>query len=504
MGGVGADARVSAPMDPRTPVLVGTAQVSNSDGDAEPINLMTTVAEQALADTGSASIRDRISSVRVVRGIWPYQDPATLVADRLGLTDVSTAITQIGGNEAFDLLTASARSISEGTLDAVVICSAEAMRTRRRDRAAGNDTRYVTESPDASPDIVFGKVREMTSDAQNAVGLFSAVGFYAMAETALRHRRGESPSEHLDRVSALWATGSEVASRNPNAWLSDVRTASDVGTITQRNRMVSSPYRKLMTSNLNVDQAAAVVLCSAEVAAAAGVPRDRWVFPLAGTGASDHWELHERWALDESPAMRIAGQRALELGGVTIEEVDLLDLYSCFPAAVQVGQRELGIDPDRPFTITGAMTFAGGPFNSYCMHSLARSIELLRAGDGSLALLTGNGGYFTKHSYALLGSSPSGHPYGADRPQEQVDALPRRKAATSIPMTAELETCTVMYDREGEPEKAIIAALDADGSRTFANCIERQILEDLVARDACGDTVNIDPSGDVPIVVEVV
>ena len=490
-------------MDPRTPVLIGAAQISDRKGDSEPIDLMATVSDTALADTGSAAIRDRISSVRVVRGIWPYQDPGTLVAERLGLTGASTAITQIGGNETFDMVTASAQSISEGSLDAVLICSAEAMRTRRRDHSAGNKTRYLTEAPDASPDSVFGEVKGMTTDSQNAVGLFTAVGFYAMVETAMRHRRGESPSEHLDRMSALWASGSEVASQNPNAWLSDVRSASDVATITSRNRMVSSPYRKLMTSNVDVDQAAAVVMCSAEVAEAAGVSRDRWVFPLAGTGASDHWELNERWALDESPAMRIAGKRALELGGVTIDEVDLLDLYSCFPAAVQVAQRELGIDSSRPFTITGAMTFAGGPFNSYCMHALARSVELLRAGDGSVALLTGNGGYFTKHSYALVGSSPSGRPYGTDRPQAQVDKLQRRKVPASIPTAAELETYTVMYDRDGEPERAIISVLDSDGCRTFANSFEPEILEDLAARDACGNPVTIEPSGDVPIVVSV-
>ena len=36
------------------------------------------------------------------------------------------------------------------------------------------------------------------------------------------------------------------------------------------NRPVASPYPKLMTSNLNVDQGGAVVMCSADVAEQAG------------------------------------------------------------------------------------------------------------------------------------------------------------------------------------------------------------------------------------------
>jgi hypothetical protein len=60
-----------------------------------------------------------------------------------------------------------------------------------------------------------------------------------------------------------------------------------------------------------------------------------------------------------------------------------------------------------------------------------------------------------------------------------------------------------MYDREGEPERAIISVLDSGGCRTLANSSEPRMLENLAARDACGNLVTIDPSGDVPIVVSV-
>ena len=37
--------------------------------------------------------------------------------------------------------------------------------------------------------------------------------------------------------------------------------------------------------------------------------------------------------------MRAGGRRALELAGVGIDDVDIIDLYSCFPSAVQLGAR---------------------------------------------------------------------------------------------------------------------------------------------------------------------
>lgn len=502
-------------MDPRTPVLIGTAQLNDRSGSAEPVECMARVAEAALADTHAVSMRERIESIRVVGGIWPYTDPGYEVADRLGLAvdgddRVTTTMTPIGGNEVYDLLAATATDIQNGDLDAAVICAAETLRTRRADRAAGRDSVFVTERDGAAPDHVYGIDKPMMTDGERAAGLDSAVSFYAMAETALRHERGETPTEHAARVAALWATGSEVAARNPSAWFTEARTADEVGTVGPGNRMVSSPYPKLMTSNINVDQAAAVIICAAAVADEAGVPRERWVFPWSGSGAADHWNLTNRWALHESPAMQLTATRALSLAGVEIDDVDLLDLYSCFPAAVQVAQRGLGIDPARPFTITGGLTFFGGPLNSYCLHALARSVELLReTGDRpssnspssnseSIALLTGNGGFFTKHSAAVVASFPPDGPYRSERVQDEVDALPDRPDPVAPAHGGVIEAYTVVYTHEGEPERAVVSVIDAEGGRTFARLDEPAVLALLLDEDCVGRNVMLDHSGDTP------
>ena len=78
--------------------------------------------------------------------------------------------------------------------------------------------------------------------------------------------------------------------------------------------MVSFPYPKLCTANMQVDQGAGYIVCSVEAARAAGVPEERWVFPLAGADGNDHWFISDRAELHRSPAIRLAGAAALEAG----------------------------------------------------------------------------------------------------------------------------------------------------------------------------------------------
>lgn len=479
-------------LDPRTPIIVGASQLNDREYGSEPIDLMTRSAQAAIADSGSGALVDRIDAVRVVWGIWPYADPGRLVADRLGATQARTSVTTMGGNQVYDLVTDTAVKIQRGELDVAVLCGAETLRTRRSDRARGTTTEYLPERDGAVPDDVLGKDKPLTSDTERAFGLETVARFYAMAETALRHRAGEGLQQHRHRIAGLWARASEVAAGNPNAWIQTPLSAEQIATESASNRPVASPYPKLMTSNLNVDQGGAVVMCSVAAAEAAGVPRDRWIFPWAGVGAADHWYPTNRWAFDESPAMRLSGLRTIELAGLAVDECSLIDLYSCFPVAVQVAQRELGVDPDRDFTITGGLTFAAGPLNCYCLLPLTRAVALLRQAPDQRALLTGNGGSFTKHSSLVLAAAPSGSGFRTDDVQDQVDALPSRPTPTERADEVALETYTVTADREMQPELAILAGLDRAGSRHFARTTDPAMMHELLSGDCCERPLRLD------------
>src|SRR5258707_14020479 len=176
----------------------------------------------------------------------------------------------------------------------------------------------------------------------------------------------------------------------------------------------------MLNSNNMVDQGAALVLSSVDRATYLQIPSERWVFPYAGTDAHDTYASSQRAEFYRSPAIRIAGQRALRLAGVGVDDLDLIDVYSCFPSAVQVAANELGLpvgDPGRPLTVTGGLTFAGGPWNNYVTHSIATMAERLVANPGQRGFITANGGGPGRARFWGFGPGPPRHhaPWG-DRP----------------------------------------------------------------------------------------
>jgi len=303
-------------------------------------------------------------------------------------------------------------------------------------------------------------------------------------------------------VAHLWSRLSDVAAANPHAWSRRARTPEEIRTVGPTNRMVSFPYPKLMNANDRVDLGAALVVCSVAVARAAGVPEDRWVFPLSGADAHDHWFLSHRQDLRSSPALRLAARSALGNAGVGIGDVAHLDLYSCFPSAVQLAAAEIGVpldDPGRPLTVTGGLGFAGGPGNNYVTHSIAAMAQRLRTDPGALGLVTGLGWYATKHAVGLWSTTPPAAGFRHDSPQEAVDALPQRTPASDYEGSATIETYTVVHDREGAPERAILALSTGDGRRAWGTTTDVDDMLGLEESEGCGRSVRLAGDGRVSV-----
>ena len=252
---------------------------------------------------------------------------------------------------------------------------------------------------------------------------------YPMFETAIRAAAGRAPADHRQRIAELWSRFSTVAAANPYAWSREVRTADEIATPTPRNRMIGWPYPKAMNSNNDVDMAAAVIVCSAEWAAAPSAS-----IPTAGcspTPGRTPTSTRTCRTDGRSPRRRrsaAAGAVALALAGVGIDDIALVDLYSCFPSAVQLGARSLGLPIDSQLTRTGGLSFAGGPWNSYVMHAIATMVGELRERPGELGLVWANGGFATKHAFGVYGTEPPAGGFRHANPQGEIDALPSRVA----------------------------------------------------------------------------
>ncbi|MFF9221712.1 acetyl-CoA acetyltransferase [Streptomyces viridosporus] len=482
-------------LDPRTPVLVGGGQVDQRDGALEPVDLFAAAAREAERDSGGSGLLKSLDSVRVVRMLsWRYRDPGALVAERVGASPRHTGYTADGGNNPQALLNRAALDIAAGRADVVLIGGAEAWRTRMRLRANGERPAWTVQEetvPAASP---LGSQGPLLGQGEKRIGLEPPSWVYPLFEQAHRIAAGRSVAEQMRRSAALWAGFSRVAAGHPHAWIRREHTAEEIRTPSDSNRWIAWPYTKLMNSNNMVEQGAALLLCSVRAARLYGVPSERWVFPLAGTEAYDTHELGERSALHRSPAIRIAGRRALELAGTDAGALDLVDVYSCFPSAVQVAAEELGLaidDPARPLTVTGGLTFAGGPWNNYVSHSIATMAARLRSAPGSVGLVTANGGYLTKHAMGVYGTEPPAAGFRAPNVQAEVDREPRTRALTQWEGTGFLEAWTVVHDRAGRPERAFLSVRAPDGGRTLAICRQADELVEMTRRELAGATVRV-------------
>jgi len=321
------------------------------------------------------------------------------------------------------------------------------------------------------------------------------VQLYPIFEQAIRVGLGRSIEDHTAVISDLWARFSEVAAANPHAWIQRAYTAEEIRTPSPDNRMIGLPYTKLMNSNNAVEQGAALILCSAERAEALGVPRDRWVFPHSGTDSHDHYFASERDDLRSSPAIRLAGRDALALAGIGIEDIAHVDLYSCFPSAVEIGASELGLGLDRQLTVTGGLSFAGGPWNNYVTHSIAAMAGVLRDDPGSLGLITANGGFITKHAIGVYSTEPPATPFRHAEPQAEVDALPSRTICEDPDGPIDIESWTVLHGREGDPENGFVVGLMADGRRAWGITQDADQLRTLVTEELAGRKAELRPDG---------
>ncbi len=227
------------------------------------------------------------------------------------------------------------------------------------------------------------------------------------------------------------------------------------------NRMVGFPYPKLMNAIIETDQAAAVIMTGSETARELGIPEDRCVY-LHGCGdATDKWFVSERVNYQSSPAIQAATQRALGMAGIGADDVSMFDLYSCFPSAVQMGLDALGMKPDdpRPLTVTGGLPYAGGPGNNYVMHSVATMVQRLREAPAEYGLVTGLGWFSTKHSAGVYSTRPPQGDWRRADPavdQREVDAMDSPPFVGQAEGDATVETYTVVFNREGEPEQGIV------------------------------------------------
>lgn len=484
----------TAPDSERIPVVIASGQALERDALVNPVDLMVRACESALADVPGLRDRvDRLSVVDIMTKVGPA--PATELATRLGFgDDVTREITTVGGNTPQWLVSRAASDIAAGTLSVTLIAGAEAIRSSRARRAQGMDRDEG--AVDLAPDPVVGDDRPGFGPAEVAIALLAPIHVYPLFENVLAARAGRPAHAQRTVIGELLAPFTRVAAAHPYAWFGHERTAVDIATPTPDNRIVCEPYTKRMAAFLGSDQAAALIVCSLAAARRAGVA-DRAVFVWSGAEAVDLRFVASRTDPGQSPAIRAAGDALFASAStaagraVHIDDIAYMDIYSCFPSAVQLACDGLGLTGDDPrgLTVTGGLPYFGGPGNNYTTHGIATLTDLLRDGDDSgtrLGLATGLGWFATKHALGIYSSTPP--PAGFQRAdtteaQQAIDATAAEMAdGLDAPASATVVAATVWRDNDGTAAGAPVVARLADGRQMALSPADDEVVA------AMGDT----------------
>ena len=450
----------------RIPVIVGVGQVNDRTEDAasglDSFELMRAALAAADADAGGGWL-SRLNSLAVVDQLsFPQltQIPERLAA-AFGTTPRFCMKTKYpSGESPVLLLNEAAERIRAGEIETAAVVGGEALRTAARRASGPGENNAVREAAARS-----------AKPLRQKYGLVAPTDVYPLYENASRAAFGQTLAQAQRESAEIWSRFSDVASANEHAWLRKRVTTEDILTPGPQNRPIAFPYTKLMVANASVNQGAGFIVTSLAKARTMGAHKDRLVFVGYGAAAREPSDVLAREGYDRSIALETALRKTLGLNQLHASDLDAVELYSCFPCIPKLARRVIDWPVDRPMSVAGGLTFAGGPVGNYMSHAIAAMTERLRR-DGRAGLLFGNGGFANTNHCIVLMRQPlaeSAEPRAFD---VQADADAQRAPAPALVEEyagpGRVETYTVFYDREGAPRFGVVVARTLGGERFLA------------------------------------
>lgn len=485
-------------ISPDSPVLIAWAAVEQREDDhsaaKDAVGLILQAARTALPGDDGAKILEQVDWIAVPEGTTKYADPGRLVADALGATGARTIFAKFGVMQQ-TLISQALAAVASGESLIAVVCGAEAKYRDLRARLVGEEPALTPQDSAVTPDEVQQPRQDLVLECEIKAGLRDAAPFYAIMESARRAHLGEGLDENRKRLGELYSRFTEVAARNPHANRRDVLQPGDISEVSEKNPMLAFPYTKRMASAWTVDQAAFLVMCTARTAQELGVSPDRWIVPLVAVESNYMPALSARKDLTQAAAMAVMGRAASAATGVEMSEVDFLDIYSCFPIAVQMQAEGLGVGlgGDRDLTITGGMPFAGGPLNNYVFQTTCRAADLLlESTTAATALVSCVSGLYTKQGFTLWSTLTSATPFEVlDVTDDVAAAESQLEVVTTEIGAGVIAGYTVVYD-QGQPSHAIAVVDLDDTTRTTVGCRDAADIDALLTVEGVGRYVTID------------
>ena len=491
------------------PVIVGVGEaVEHLSGDLR----MASSAQELAARAAAAALRDASAAGELAAHIdvvvatrtfpdttpmWPAPFGRTdnmprSIAKRVGADPCRAIYAIAGGQSPQRNVNRWSEKLAAGEVSMVLLAGAEVIASTKAALKAGIKLDW-SETVDGDMEDEGLGLEGLLSFDMLKHGIVGAPPGYALCENARRVRLGMSREDYARRMAEVLAPFSQVAKDNPYSMFDEVFTPEQILEPTSGNSYIAWPYTKAMVAKDGVNQAAAVLLTTVGKARELGIVEDKWIFLNAYADANEK-KLLNRPDLGSSPALKGAIRQALEIAEISGKDLNLIDVYSCFPIVVLEAMEALGLEPgEKRLTETGGLSFFGGPGNNYSMHGIAAVVRGLRGKPGAWGMVSANGGIINKHSVGVYSTRPAWRKCSSARLQSALEAVPDTKLEKLPDGPGTIETYTVEF-RRGQPEQAIVVGrLDSTGERFVANGFpgDAAFIESLLNEDMAGQPVMV-------------
>ena len=399
--------------DAGAPVIIGVGEASRKTVAGEwpsPRELAGTAIKVALADTGQqdavAAAIDTIAAIRtfedsgVSLGTGSPDNAPEAFGAAGGITATRLIYADVGGQSPQAMLNELAGDIRRGVCEMAVLVAAEATGTAKRARKAGVTLDWRLPSETAFDNRL--STFPILSRTEIRHGIVSMPLAYSLIENARRMEMGLEGDAYAREMAALWSAFSAKAETRIHAQFPGFRSLEAMLSDDNANYPLTDIYRRWHVAQDAVDLGGAVILTSAGKARELGIAQDKWVW-LAGAAEAAEPPLSERAVIHRSAALDFAIPAALDQAGLAPSDLGPVDIYSCFPCAVFAAVDSMQ-DADRApgdYTLTGGLSFFGGPGNGYSVYNIAAMVEALRHDGSKPALVTANGGVMSKQAVGI-------------------------------------------------------------------------------------------------------
>lgn len=380
----------------RIAAIVGVAESDLGDARGKnELQLQAQAAKLALEDAGFT--KDDVEALFTTAHWGEGKFPQLMLAEYLGIKPKYYGGTNIGGSSFESHVIQAWAGIKAGLFDVALITYGSTARSNRKNAPLNR----------ANP------VTSLVSQYEEPFGIPSPIGYYAMAAKRHMHLYGTT-SEQLAEIAVATR---KWAMLNEKAFMREPLTIEDV----LNSRMIADPLH-LYDCCLVTDGGGAVVVASAKAARNA---KKRPVWILGHGEKVTHYTPTYMEDLTVTPAKE-SGRQAMEMAGITHDEIDVVELYDSFTITVLLTLESLGFckPGEGGDFVSGQRTAPGGDFPlntsggglSYChpgMFGIFLLIEATRqlrgecgarqVPDAKIALVNGTGGMLSSTSTVILG-----------------------------------------------------------------------------------------------------